>query len=226
MLKLLLVDDAERVRNFLIEGLRAEHHYVDTACDGAEGLTLALSRNYDVIILDQVMPGMTGSEMCSALRGSGSRIPVLMLTALDEVDQKVECLRGGADDYVVKPFDLDELLARIEALARRSQGADHRERHYRFGDVIIDREAHVATVREREVDLTLKEFQIMELFAQSDGRILSRSRILNKIWGYDSDPMTNVVDVFISRLRVKFGWDTESGPIRTVRGVGYRLSLH
>jgi len=225
MYNLLVVDDAERVRDFIREGLMAENYLVETAADGDEALALAQENDFDLIILDLMMPGIDGQTACRMLRARGDRTPIMMLTARDGIGDKVQSLRGGADDYLVKPFDFDELLARIEALVRRYRGSgEEAEARIAVGSLAIDKEAHVVHFEGREIELTAKEFQIVQLFAENPGKLLSRSRILNKIWGYDADPMTNVVDVYISRIRDKFGWDAEMGPIKTLRGVGYRLS--
>lgn len=225
MYNILVVDDAERVRDFIREGLTAENYIVETAADGAEALSLTEEHDFDVIILDLMMPGIDGQSACRQLRERGDQTPVMMLTARDGVGDKVQSLRGGADDYLIKPFDFDELLARIEALVRRYRGsAEEVDSLIRVGGLAIDKTAHIVHFEDREINLTVKEFQILQLFAENTGKLLSRSRILNKIWGYDADPMTNVVDVYISRLREKLGWNAETGPLKTLRGVGYRFA--
>ncbi|KPL68492.1 hypothetical protein SZ64_10470 [Erythrobacter sp. SG61-1L] len=226
MYNLLVVDDAERVRDFIREGLIAENYLVETAANGEQALALAQETDFDLIILDLMMPVMDGQTACRLLRERGDQTPIMMLTARDGIGDKVQSLRGGADDYLVKPFDFDELLARVEALVRRYRGLNEEaDARLSLGDLLIDRESHTVHLAGKEIELTAKEFQIVQLFAENAGKLLSRSRILNKIWGYDADPMTNVVDVYISRIRDKFGWDAENGPIRTLRGVGYRFTL-
>ncbi len=221
---LLYVEDDDRVRRFVLRGLEAEGYAVTVATDGIEGMTRARDGEFDVMILDVMLPGLDGRSLCQALRTAKVATPILMLTALDHLDDKVGALRGGADDYLTKPFDFDELLARIEALARRHRGFDADPPSILvFGDVTLDREAMRVTRNGLPVDLTAKEYQLLELFANSPQRVLSRSRILNKVWGYDSDPLTNVVDVYVRKLRQKLGWDTEHGRIRTIRSYGYRF---
>jgi DNA-binding response OmpR family regulator len=147
-----------------------------------------------------------------------------MLTALDATEDKVEGLRGGADDYLTKPFDFDELLARIEALIRRGRGFEQKpDSRLAVGDIVLDRETMEVSRGGRVVELTAKEFQLLDLLMSAPGKVMSRTRILNKVWGYDSDPLTNVVDVYIRRIRAKLDLHADDGPIRTVRGYGYKL---
>ena len=226
-MSLLLVEDDERVRRFLVRGLEAEGYSVAVACDGPEGFAKARSEIFDTLILDIMLPGFSGRELCHRLRGAGVGTPILMLTALDATEDKVEGLRGGADDYLTKPFDFDELLARIEALIRRGRGAaTEPPQVLQAGEVTLDRQAVTVQRSGESVDLTIKEFQLLEFLMASPGRAMSRTRILNKVWGYDSDPLTNVVDVYVRRLRTKLNWDPETGLIRTLRGYGYKLDSH
>jgi DNA-binding response OmpR family regulator len=220
----LLVEDDERVRRFLMRGLEAEGYSVAIACDGLAGLDRACSQPFDVILLDVMLPGKDGRLVCKELRQSNVPSPVLMLTALDHIEDKVCALRGGADDYLTKPFDFDELLARIEALARRSRGySTEPPSLVKFGSLVVERDSMRVLMNGEPVDLTAKEYQLLDLFIGSPGKVLSRTRILNKVWGYDSDPLTNVVDVYIRRLRGKMRWDSEGGWITTIRNYGYRL---
>lgn len=221
---LLLVEDDERVRRFVLRGLEAEGYTVSTAPDGLDGYSRAVGGLFDVVILDAMLPGLDGRELCRKLRQADVTTPILMLTAIDHVTEKVSALRGGADDYMTKPFDFDELLARIEALGRRGRTLQAEPSAIvEVGNVRFDREAMRVTVDGEAIELTAKEFQMLDLLLGSPGKVFSRTRILNKIWGYDSDPLTNVVDVYIGRLRSKMGWDTETGWIRTIRNYGYRL---
>jgi len=223
-MNLLLVEDDERVRRFVVKGLETEGICVTVAEDGAVGLAKALTGNHDVIVLDVMLPDLDGRQLCRQLRSSRVTTPVLMLTALCATEEKVDGLRAGADDYLAKPFDFDELLARIEALARRSSGAlSAPPALLHVGDIEIDRDARRVRREGETIELTSKEFQLLELLVSTPGKVLSRARILNKIWGYDADPLTNVVDVYVRRLRAKLGWDLERGYIRTVRNFGYRL---
>jgi len=221
---LLLVEDDERVRRFIVRGLESEGYTVAVASDGPQGFAAAKLQTFEVVILDVMLPGYSGKELCQRLRTAGVGAPILMLTALDAVEDKVDGLRNGADDYLTKPFDFDELLARIEALSRRSRGSlPEAPRVLQAGDVSLDRESMTVRSRGRPIDLTLKEFQLLELLMSSPWKVLSRTRILNKVWNYDSDPLTNVVDVYIRRLRTKLGWDPDRGLIRTLRGYGYKF---
>jgi two-component system OmpR family response regulator len=224
MMRILLVEDDERVRRFVLRGLEAEGYSVSVACDGAEGLARATAEDLDLIILDVMLPRMDGREICRRLRISGISTPVLMLTAMDHIEDKVGALRGGADDYLTKPFDFDELLARIEALGRRKDGFGVESPSIlQIGNVRVDRDSMRVLLNGRPVDLTGREFQLLEMLMSSRGKVLSRTRILNKVWGYDSDPLTNVVDVYVRRLRTKMQWDAENGWIRTIRNYGYRF---
>jgi two-component system, OmpR family, response regulator len=224
MSSLLLVEDDERVRRFVVRGLESEGHAVSTAGDGPRGLAAARHGQFDALILDMMLPQLSGKDICRRLRAMGVNTPILMLTALDAVEDKVEGLRSGADDYLTKPFDFDELLARIEALIRRAQGCLVDSVHQKtVGNVTLDRESRTVRQAGQLVDVTAKEFQLLDLLMSSPGKVLSRTRILNKVWNYDNDPLTNVVDVYMSRLRTKLNWDPEHGPLRTLRGYGYRL---
>jgi two-component system, OmpR family, response regulator len=226
MSSLLLVEDDERVRRFVVQGLEAEGYVVATAADGQQGLTRARAEPFDLLILDVMLPHFSGRELCRHLRAANVRTPILMLTALDAVEDKVEGLRGGADDYLTKPFDFDELLARIEALIRRATGTtSETARVLQAGDVVMDREERTVRKNGKLIELTGKEFQLLELLMLSPRKVLSRSRILNKIWNFDADPLTNVVDVYVRRLRTKLAWDPDHGYIRTLRGYGYKLDV-
>jgi DNA-binding response OmpR family regulator len=223
-MSLLLVEDDDRVRRFVVRGLEAEGYSVAVAGDGPQGFALARTEPFDVMILDLMLPGYSGRELCQRLRATGVGSPILMLTALDAVEDKVDGLRSGADDYLTKPFDFEELLARIEALLRRAKGSPAEPvRVLQAGDVTLDRESMTVRRQGKPIELTAKEFQLLELLMSSPGKVMSRTRILNKVWNYDSDPLTNVVDVYIRRLRTKLGLDPDRGLIRTLRGYGYKL---
>ena len=223
---LLLVEDAPNVAEFVRKGLEAEGHCVAVADSGPAGFLLAREQDFDLLILDVMLPGYSGQELCRRLRAGGNSTPIMMLTAVDEVSEKVESLRGGADDYLVKPFDFDELTARIDALVRR--------RHHRaepasqtlsvFG-ITIDRAAKTVQQNDQEIEFTPREFELLQTLMEAPNNVLSRTRLLNKIWGYDSDPLTNVVDVYVKRIRAKLGLNADTGPIKTVRGYGYRFCL-
>ncbi len=228
MRSLLVVEDDARVSDFLGRGLRAEGYLVTLARSGPAGLEAAAAQRFSAIILDIMLPGpMDGRELCQRLRQRRDPTPVLMLTALDQVEDRVEGLRMGADDYLGKPFAFDELLARLEALIRRGNRFAEAARVLGLGDLSFDRDALTATLGGRRLDLTAKELALLELLMTAPGRLFTRERILSNVWGLSEDPLTNVVDVYIGRLRRKL----EAGPgeaapqIRTVRGLGYRLEL-
>lgn len=224
MTQLLLVEDDERVRHFILRGLEAEGYAVAVAPDGPQGLSRGTAEPFDVMILDVMLPGMNGKDVCRRLREASIPTPILMLTALDHTEDKVSALRGGADDYLTKPFDFDELLARIEALVRRKKGFSAEPASVlEIGGVRIERASMRVLLRGQPVELTAKEYQLLDLLMSNPHKVFSRTRILNKVWGYDSDPLTNIVDVYIRRLRSKMQWDCEKGWIRTVRNYGYRL---
>lgn len=222
-MNILLIEDEERVANFVRRGLSAEGWTVDHAPDGETGLDYALNNLYDVILLDLMLPGVQGQDVCRKLRARKTTTPILMLTALDANEEKVEGLRIGADDYLTKPFDFDELVARIEALHRRATGyGDSTEDGLvTVGDIAFDKHSLSVTVEGEELDLSKKERDLLLLFMTNKGRVLSRERILNTVWGLNADPLTNVVDVYVGRIRRKIG--AEGKRIVTLRNVGYRM---
>lgn len=222
-MNLLLVEDEERVADFIQRGLSAEGWTVAVARDGETALHLAGREAFDALVLDLMLPGISGQDVCRQLRARNDRTPVLMLTALDKVDDRVAGLRIGADDYLAKPFDFDELVARIEALIRREKrfaGERAQGRVLASGAISFDPQSLEVKRGDLSVDLSAKERELLKLFLANPGRVYSRERILNAVWGASSDPLTNIVDVYISRLRKKLGGGEA---IETVRGVGYRL---
>ncbi len=225
MTSLLLIEDDKRVAAFLERGLAVEGYVVELAADGRSGLALARSEPFDLIILDGMLPGLSGRDVLAQMRSGGVRTPVLMLTAMDATLDKIEGLRAGADDYLTKPFDFDELLARLEALLRRTGAGAAPSGVVQAGSITLDRSAMSVTVNGAPVELTATEFQLLDLLMGAQGKVLSRARILNKIWGVGADPLTNIVDVYIRRLRAKLAMDAETGAIRTVRGFGYRFDV-
>src|SRR5215510_8391147 len=214
-MNVLLVEDEPRVADFSDRGLRAENHGVTVASTGTEGVDLAKTGEFDVIVLDLMLPDMHGYDVCQRLRLEGDHTPILMLTAMDTLEDKIKGLRIGADDYLAKPFDFDELLARIEALVRRSHNFAQQSHVMQVGDLVLDRDL-------LEVKRTAKELAILELLMGAPGRVFSRTRILNQVWGYSEDPLTNVVDVYIARLRRKIDTPGREPLLETVRGHGYR----
>jgi DNA-binding response OmpR family regulator len=226
--RVLVIEDEPRVADFLARGLRAEGYAVNVARDGQEGLEMARSADYAALLLDLMLPRLDGRDLCRELRRDGHTTPILMLTAMDSLEDKVEGLAIGADDYLTKPFAFDELLARLAALIRRSrvvlQAPAASALPPSTSDLVLDREAQAAMRGGRRVDLTGKEFAVLEMLIGSAGRVISRERILSQVWGIAEDPLTNIVDVYIRRLRRKLEEEIGAGPlIVTVRGQGYRL---
>ena len=219
-MRILLIEDEKSVAAFIKKGLEEELYTVDVARDGEEGLLNALSIPYDVIVLDVVLPLVNGVEVCKRIRQKGIQTPVMMLTARDSVTDKVNGLDSGADDYLTKPFIFDEFLARIRALLRRK--ANEIE-ELQCRDLRIDILSHKAYIAGQELILRPKEFAILEYLLRNKGRILSRTQILENVWGYNHDPATNTVDVHIKSLRDKIQAVSEEEYIRTIRGIGYSI---
>ena len=217
----LVVDDEATVRQALERALRLEGFAVSTAADGHEALAAVAQRPPSVIVLDVMMPGLDGVSVVRRLRGDGIDVPVCMLSARDEVEDRVAGLQAGADDYLVKPFAIAELTARLEALLRRG-GGDGAGPHV-AGDVVVDSRRHVATRAGRELGLTRREFDLLDVFVRHPGQVLSRDQLLTLVWGYTTDVETNVVDVFVGYLRRKLEAGGEPRILHTVRGVGWAL---
>jgi two-component system response regulator MprA len=221
-MKILVVDDERAVRESLRRALELEGYEIELAADGSEALyRLEGSEEPDAMILDVLMPGVDGLEVCRRLRGSGSKLPVLMLTARTEVEDRVAGLDAGADDYVTKPFALEELLARVRALLRRT--GDEEGDVVRFGDLELDPTTREVTRAGRPIELTRTEFSLLELFMRNPRQVLTRTIIFERVWGYDFGYASNSLDVYIGYLRRKTEADGEPRLIHTVRGVGYAL---
>ena len=220
-MQVLVVDDERAVRNALRRAFALAGYEVAEAADGQQALTTLVHASPDVIVLDVLMPGVDGLEVCRRLRSTGDRTPVLMLTARETVADRVAGLDAGADDYVVKPFDLDELLARVRALLRRSANGD--AALLRFGDVTLDRAAREATRGTRRIELTRTEYNLLELFMRHPRQVLTRSQIYERVWDYDFGPLSNSLSVYIGYLRRKLEEGGEPRVIQTVRGMGYVL---
>ena len=222
-MKILVVDDERAVRESLRRALELEGYEIELAGDGSEALyRLESNEEPDAVILDVLMPGVDGLEVCRRLRGSGSRLPVLMLTARTEVEDRVAGLDAGADDYVTKPFALEELLARVRALLRRTSEGDEGEL-LQFADLELDPGTREVKRGERPIELTRTEFSLLELFLRNPRQVLTRSVIFERVWGYDFGFGSNSLDVYIGYLRRKTEAAGEPRLIHTVRGVGYAL---
>jgi DNA-binding response OmpR family regulator len=217
----LVVEDDERIGSFLQRGLEGQGHQVSRAENGDDGLALALDPLVDLVILDLGLPGRDGQSVLTGLRRTRASLPVLVLTARDALDEKVRALDAGADDYLTKPFALDELLARVRALSRRSDqsSADVIE----ASGVRLDLRSRRVDAHGQSVDLSTREFALLEYLMRHPGQVLSRTQILAAVWGYDFDPLSNVVDVYVRYLRRKIDRDDEPSLIETVRGAGYRF---
>jgi two-component system copper resistance phosphate regulon response regulator CusR len=214
---ILIAEDEPRIASFVDKGLRASGHSTLVAGNGREALEHAASGQFDLLILDIGLPGMDGFAVLEALRGQGSKLPVIILTARDSVTDTVAGLEGGADDYVAKPFRFEELLARVRIRLREpGQGGPVSLSH---GDLSLDLRTRIARAGERSVELSAREFALLEMFLQHPGQVLSREQLLSRVWGYDFDPGSNVVDVYVRYLRNKIA----GSRIETVRGAGYRL---
>lgn len=225
-MNLLVVEDDPRVADFLQRGLRAEGYKVEVAPDGQQGLAMARSATFDVVLLDIMLPKISGIEVCQQLRADCNPVPVLMLTAMSTVQDRVTGLRCGADDYLVKPFAFDELLARIESLMRRPADLKLRPAHAArlvVADLVFDREKMQVSRAGAVLALTAKELALLELLMSAPGRLFSRERILSNVWGTHEDPLTNVVDVYIGRLRAKIDTAHRVSLIQTMRGLGYKI---
>ena len=226
-MNVLLVEDERRVIDFLFRGLKAEGWVVTVAEDGESALSILEKESFDAILLDLMLPGMSGQEVCRQLRTTNNTTPILMLTALDSVDHRVDGLRMGADDYLTKPFDFDELIARVEALVRRGneyQTQSSQDKHIlRSGNLTFDTKTMKVTCGDKQLELSAKEREILRLLLSDSEKVFSRERIINSIWGASADPLTNIIDVYMSRLRKKLG---DEVTIETIRGAGYRLSVH
>lgn len=218
----LVVEDERRLALVLRRVLSEERHAVDVAYDGTSGYDLAASDTYDLILLDLMLPGIDGLEVCRRLRADRIATPILMLTARGAVEDRVEGLSAGADDYLIKPFAMEELLARVRALLRRGAILDTTT-SISIGDLTLDLLRHEARRGDRVIELTAKEFTLLEYLMRHPGQVLSRTQILDHVWRYDAENVSNVVDIYIHYLREKLDRGTHGSLIKTVRGVGYRM---
>jgi len=218
----LVVEDERRLARVIRRVLEEEGHTVDLAYDGEEGLAMGMEGSHDVVVLDILLPGLDGIEVCQSLRKNRVDTPVILLTALDDVRDRVRGLDAGADDYLTKPFAFQELLARLRALGRRRVQAREPER-FQSGDLVLDLNRRRAERAGRVIELSPKEFALLEFLMRNEGRVVTRTQILDHLWGYDHTPESNLVDVYVSYLRHKIDRNHDQKLIRTVRGVGYAL---
>ncbi len=221
---LLVVEDDRDTREFIRNGLLQAGHRVDVAADGREGLFAATTQQFDLVVLDRMLPQVDGLTVLRTLRASGNRVPVLLLSALGEVDQRVAGLRAGADDYLVKPFAFSEIEARIEALTRRT-APEGPATLLKIGDLELDIMTRAVRRGEVSIDLQPREFRLLEYLMRHAGQVVTRTMLLEHVWDYHFDPQTNVIDVHVSRLRAKIDRGFELQLLHTVRGAGYRLAL-
>ncbi|MDA8231430.1 MAG: response regulator transcription factor [Magnetospirillum sp.] len=221
-MRILLIEDDTEAAAYMAKGLREAGHTVDVAANGTDGLFLATTERYDAMIVDRMLPGLDGLAIVQAVRGSGNTTPVLILSALGKVDDRVRGLKAGGDDYLVKPYAFAELLARLEALGRRVSAATP-ETRLRVEDLEMDLLARTVTRSGRPIDLQPREFRLLEYLMRHAGQVVTRTMLLENVWEYHFDPQTNLIDVHISRLRQKVDKDFEQALIHTVRGAGYTL---
>ena len=220
-MRILIVEDDDNLADWVSRGLRQAGHLVERCADGRQGLLQATTEIHDVIVLDRMLPRVDGLKLLSVLRAAGDSTPVLMLSALGDVDEKIRGLRAGSDDYLAKPFDLAELLARVQALGRRAPALAALTTTLRVGDLEIDLLGHQARRDGRRISLTSREFRILEHLARHAGRVVTRLMLLESVWEYRFDPQTNIIDQHVSKLRQKISAPGEPPLIHTIRGAGY-----
>lgn len=223
-MKIIIVEDDQRVGDFLRRGLDAEGHSTELVTDGRQALTVIRNAQPDLVILDRMLPGVDGIQICTEIRSLGLPCRILMLSALAEVEERIKGLRSGADDYLSKPFHFEELRARIDAVMQRDRAPQVQDHTLRYADLELDLARYTVTRAGEALRFTAKELKILELLLRNPERVLSRERILNQVWGMNEDPLTNVVDVYMARLRKKIDEGRESRLIHTRRGLGYVLA--
>ncbi len=224
-MRILIAEDDPHTAAFIAKGLKETGHSVDHAASGKDGLFLATTESYDAIVLDLMLPGLDGMTVLRTLRASGSTTPVLMLTALGEIEHRVDGLRAGADDYLVKPFAFVELSARLDSLLRRQQGASSELTQLSVDDLELNLLTREARRAGRAIELQPREFRLLEYLMRQANRVVTRTMLLEAVWDYHFDPQTNVIDVHISRLRQKIDRDFDYPLLHTVRGAGYLLGV-
>lgn len=224
-MRILVVEDDLEAQRYLVQGLKESGHVVDEASDGETGLSLSLSRSYDVAIIDRMLPKMDGLKVVAEMREHGNSTPVLFLSALSDVDDRVKGLKAGGDDYLAKPYAFVELLARIDALLRRRTPAGVKTR-LGVGDLELDLLTRAAKRNGTDIDLQPREFRLLEYLMRHAGQVVTRTMLLESVWEYHFDPQTNVIDVHISRLRAKIDKGFQAPLLHTVRGAGYMIRAH
>lgn len=223
-MRVLLIEDDAEAAAFLVKALKEAGHVPDHAADGESGFALAETQVHDVLIVDRMLPKRDGLSIISQLRSDGIQTPVLILSALGEVDDRVKGLRAGGDDYLTKPYAFSELLARVEALARRT-APEHAVTKYTVGELELDRLANKVVRAGKPILLQPREFRLLEYLMKHAGQVVTRTMLLENVWGYHFDPQTNVIDVHISRLRAKIDKEFDAPLLHTVRGVGYSIRV-
>lgn len=220
-MRILVVEDERKVASFIKRGLEEERYIVETASDGEEGLRLAMENEFDALVLDVMLPKLDGYSIVRALRAEGRATPILMLTARGTMEDRVQGLDLGADDYLTKPFHFEELAARLRSILRRS--STEKTTRLQVGDLELDLVTHFAYREGKEIELTTKEYALLEYLLRNRGRILSRSMIMQHVWKHNFDPESNIIDVYIKRLRQKIERPEQPQIIQSIRGVGYRV---
>jgi DNA-binding response OmpR family regulator len=220
-MKILIVEDEDKIAQFIQSGLKSEGYAVDRAADGEEGFFMLTETDYDLVVLDLRLPKMDGMQLCRMARKAGKRMPIIMLTARDSVEDRVAGLDAGADDYLTKPFSFEELVARVRALGRRYTPVS--QHALKVGDLEISFETHRVIRGNKDIKLSSTEFRLLRFLAENTHRVVSRALILEKVWGFDFSPESNIVEVYINYLRDKIDKGCDIPLIRTIHGVGYRL---
>jgi two-component system OmpR family response regulator len=221
-MRVLVIEDDGEIAHFVQRGLKESGHSADVAADGVTGLEMAREGGFDVLVVDRMLPGRDGLSIIQTIRAEGNRTPVLILSALGDVDDRVKGLKAGGDDYLTKPFALSELLARVEALSRRAAPGETQTR-YVVGDLILDRLTHKVTRGGESIALQPREFRLLEYLMRNAGQVVTRTMLLEHVWDYHFDPQTNVIDVHITRLRSKIDRGFDKPLLHTVRGAGYTI---
>jgi DNA-binding response OmpR family regulator len=224
-MNILVIEDEPKVAAFIQEGLEEDQHQTTVVYDGHFGLKMATEKTYDIIIMDILIPYINGLDLCKQIREKGISTPILMLSAMGSTDDKVVGLDAGADDYLVKPFEFKELLARIRALSKRSQKTEPDQHILSIANLTMDLDKKTVVRGEKNIDLTAKEFLLLEYFLKNKGRVISRTEIAQKVWGISFDTGTNVIDVYVNFLRKKIDKDFDTKLIHTIIGMGYTLRI-